>query len=110
MIVNFQIHLEHVEVQGVSSRYSSSRLFEILLVDLTMSTTSFQAGAFSIEQPAITKNSFRKSSIQKATTLTSLLPVLLRYLVETMYDALTVRTTAFIRFFADVINDVALSS
>ena len=47
---------------------------------------------------------------EKQTMPTSLLPDLLRYLVEAMYDALTVSTTAFIRFLAAVIKEVALSS
>jgi len=38
------------------------------------------------------------------------LPDLLRYFVDAIYDALTVSTTAFIKFLAAVINEVALSS
>jgi hypothetical protein len=41
---------------------------------------------------------------------TSLFPDLLRYFVDAIYDALTVSTTEFIKFFAAVINEVALSS
>ena len=51
---------------------------------------------------------FVRRSARRA--FTSLLPDLFRYFVEAMYDALTVRTTAFIKFFAAVISDVALSS
>jgi len=34
----------------------------------------------------------------------------LRYFVDAIYEAFTVRTTAFIKFLAAVINEVALSS
>jgi len=50
------------------------------------------------------------SSIKNPINFTSLFPDLLRYFVDAIYDALTVSTTAFIKFFAAVINDVALSS
>ena len=70
---------------------------------------SFLVNAFSIEPPAIIDNE-HIDRIFHQINFTSLLPDLLRYLVEAMYDALTVRTTAFIKFFAAVINDVALSS
>jgi hypothetical protein len=71
---------------------------------------SFRVNAFSIEQSALIEKQNEILHKKIKINFTSLLPDLLRYFVDAIYDALTVSTTAFIKFLAAVINEVALSS
>lgn len=60
----------------------------------------------------LTKGFFSGAFMRQDTTgeLTAAVPYTFWYLVEATYDAFTVRTTAFIRFLAAWIKEVALSS